>query len=313
MLLPRGVSAQFTECPFPPSLAVADTLDPAGYLPLETGNVWEYVQWSVCCLDRATRSQVVGDTLVNGAEFKILSESHAYFDEGGDLLDPSTVVMREVERRYLTLREGKQVEWTAKDGETVLRDLSMAFQSCAIDPDSGTLTVAWELSATALELKKTGALTEDAPIGKALDEGGVQRLFQYGLGYISGTSTEHAEVLTYARVGELEWGQALVEVVGTEEVPPMATTPGEFQLVNYPNPFASSTSLDFFLPSEGRVTIRIVDVLGRQVDTPLRDDLMAKGRHKITWNAGHLGSGTYFVQLIHENRVVATKGMVLAH
>ena len=65
----------------------------------------------------------------------------------------------------------------------------------------------------------------------------------------------------------------------------------------YPNPFNPSTTLEFSLVKPERVSLRIVDVLGRTVDI-LIDRNIAEGTHSIQWNAAGLPSGIYFAELV---------------
>lgn len=304
-------NAQFAECPFPESVAQADTLDPGGYKPFAPGYVWEYVRWSGCCLDRAIRREVMADTLISGAPYWVLRESHATFDETGDLRDSTTVLRMETLHRYLAVREGLQLEWTPERGEVVVRDLGMDFQSCRDDAGSNTTTVSWALPEASYVLNKAASPSTQPAVGKAFDEGGRQVLFQYGLGYVSSTSGDSVEVLTHAQLGLLEFGFPLSNVFGNPEVPPLRSAPGEVLLENYPNPFATSTTLDFYLPEDGKVTIHVVDILGRRVDVLLSEVLMSSGRHRIMWRPDELASGLYFIQLIHNGHVAATRSSIL--
>jgi hypothetical protein len=65
---------------------------------------------------------------------------------------------------------------------------------------------------------------------------------------------------------------------------------------NYPNPFASSTELRFELPAASRVTLRVYDVLGREVAT-LVDGYRPAGSHTATFTADHFPGGVYFYRL----------------
>jgi hypothetical protein len=59
---------------------------------------------------------------------------------------------------------------------------------------------------------------------------------------------------------------------------------------NYPNPFNPQTVIPFYLPEEGRVTLKIYDIVGRELMTLLDNELHASGRHKISFNAWNLPS-----------------------
>ncbi len=90
-----------------------------------------------------------------------------------------------------------------------------------------------------------------------------------------------------------------ITAVGREEVRRTVTT---FRLSqNYPNPFNPSTRLDYDLPVRSPVSLKIYDLLGREV-LVLVDQTKAAGRFTTTWNGLNssgipVGSGVYFARL----------------
>ncbi|MBC6951107.1 T9SS C-terminal target domain-containing protein, partial [candidate division KSB1 bacterium] len=73
--------------------------------------------------------------------------------------------------------------------------------------------------------------------------------------------------------------------------------PEDFMLEqNYPNPFNPATTIAFYLPRSGRVSLKIIDVAGREVMT-LADRFMKAGRHEATFEAQGIASGVYFYRL----------------
>ncbi len=74
--------------------------------------------------------------------------------------------------------------------------------------------------------------------------------------------------------------------------------PSEFNLSqNYPNPFNATTTIRYTLPKNGHVTIKIYDILGKEVRT-LIDIPQEIGYHTIRWD-GHDNSGTLIASGIY--------------
>jgi hypothetical protein len=66
---------------------------------------------------------------------------------------------------------------------------------------------------------------------------------------------------------------------------------------NYPNPFNPTTELVFSLSVTVRATLKIYDMLGREIAT-LIDEEKYPGRYAVKWDAGNVASGVYFYRLI---------------
>ncbi len=65
---------------------------------------------------------------------------------------------------------------------------------------------------------------------------------------------------------------------------------------NYPNPFNPTTKINFALPKQGFVTLKIYDVLGREVRT-LVNEVKSAGSYTVDFNASEYSSGVYFYKL----------------
>ena len=91
--------------------------------------------------------------------------------------------------------------------------------------------------------------------------------------------------------------------------------PKEFRLnQNYPNPFNPSTIISYALPRNAFVSVKVYDMLGREVKTLLSDE-MAAGIHTVEWKGdenggGRASSGTYLFRIAADN-FVSTKKMIL--
>jgi beta propeller repeat protein len=78
---------------------------------------------------------------------------------------------------------------------------------------------------------------------------------------------------------------------------------------NYPNPFNPNTTISWQIPKDGLVTLKIYDVLGREINTLVNEELNA-GKHTVVFDASGFSSGVYFYQ-IKAGDYIATKKMIL--
>lgn len=73
--------------------------------------------------------------------------------------------------------------------------------------------------------------------------------------------------------------------------------PSKYELSqNYPNPFNPTTNINFDLPVDGSVSIKLFDVAGKEVAT-LLNEVMTAGYHSVVFNASDFSSGIYFYTL----------------
>ncbi|GAB3749922.1 3-coathanger stack domain-containing protein [Spirosoma pomorum] len=66
------------------------------------------------------------------------------------------------------------------------------------------------------------------------------------------------------------------------------------QLAAYPNPFDQSTTIEYYLPSAGKVNLNIVDSQGRIVGHLVQGENQEAGKHTIDWKPENAGTGVYF-------------------
>jgi hypothetical protein len=86
--------------------------------------------------------------------------------------------------------------------------------------------------------------------------------------------------------------------------------PEDFSLSqNYPNPFNPSTVISYRLPVTSFVTLKVCDILGREVATLVNEEKPA-GEYEVEFDGSNLPSGIYFYQL-KAGEFAETKKMIL--
>ncbi|MBV6480035.1 MAG: hypothetical protein HGGPFJEG_02849 [Ignavibacteria bacterium] len=90
--------------------------------------------------------------------------------------------------------------------------------------------------------------------------------------------------------------------------------PDKFSLSqNYPNPFNPATKISYDLPFDGKVSLTIFDITGKEVMNLIKEN-KSSGYYEAVVNASNLSSGVYFYRLILEgngNNFTATKRMMV--
>ncbi len=128
--------------------------------------------------------------------------------------------------------------------------------------------------------------------------------------YFSPNTTYHWRVRGKNTSGVSDWSPVsyfvTAPMTGVEE----EGVPKEFSLSqNYPNPFNPTTMIKFQLPISNYVTLKIYDVLGKEVAT-LFDGEKPAGMYEVQFNASNIPSGVYFYTL-RAGEFIETRKMIL--
>lgn len=103
---------------------------------------------------------------------------------------------------------------------------------------------------------------------------------------------------------ELAGGQVLFDLIDLEKIASVTKVDSKYNQFaahfalnqNYPNPFNPSTSISFSLSSKSFASLKVYDLIGREVATIVSEELPA-GSYSKRWNAAALPSGVYFYRL----------------
>ncbi|MBI5472932.1 MAG: T9SS type A sorting domain-containing protein [Ignavibacteriae bacterium] len=144
----------------------------------------------------------------------------------------------------------------------------------------------------------------------------VYREFIVNIAYVTGETPDTAEIAiavfpfnppshfnSVFTVDDLTWGPA-------SDVKGLGGMPHSFALEqNYPNPFNPTTNIEFQIPKSSFVSLKVYDVLGREVATLVNEEL-TMGKYRAALDGATLPSGTYFYRLEAGN-YSATKRLLL--
>jgi len=87
--------------------------------------------------------------------------------------------------------------------------------------------------------------------------------------------------------------------------------PRNFRLdQNFPNPFNPETTIAYSIPRSGRVQIELFDIRGQKVES-LVDTNQNAGTYQIKWRVGDYSSSVYFYRLKFDDRLIATRKMIV--
>ncbi len=102
-----------------------------------------------------------------------------------------------------------------------------------------------------------------------------------------------------------------VPVITAVETGRDSRVPEKYDLAqNYPNPFNPTTNIEFRIAHSGFVSLKVYDVLGREVRT-LVNEVKQPGSYEVRFDAGELSSGVYFYRIQAGAYISAKKMMLL--
>lgn len=96
----------------------------------------------------------------------------------------------------------------------------------------------------------------------------------------------------------------IAEILKGDEIPQ------EYSTSNHPNPFNPTTTISYQLPENSFVTIKVFDILGKEVAT-LVNEIKPAGYYSVNFNGSKLSSGIY-IYTLSANGIIHTKKMLLA-
>jgi hypothetical protein len=120
-----------------------------------------------------------------------------------------------------------------------------------------------------------------------------------------------AGIMVYAANNRKSYTDSVFSALIVTSVEEEIQKPKQFALMqNYPNPFNPSTTINYSLPESGLITIKIYDLLGREVETLVNEEKSA-GNYSVQFSANNrFTSGVYFYRM-QAGSFTQTKKLIL--
>ena len=276
-----------------------------GWFPLAVGNIWVYNQYwyeywgggpQTITFAGTKNMEVTKDTLIENKNYFIVENEYISFE-----VFPPKMLLRVDSLTGFIYRY-----WEELNGEYIFHNLNAEVGDTIfypLYPENPFYILEYEQPINYL-----GIDTYERMYWENLPCGCYHTLIK-GFGLAKTYFNEFGgseSILKGCVINGVLYGDTTFVVDVEEEQNPIAT---EYKLEqNYPNPFNPSTLISYQLPKTGNVTLKIYDVLGREVAT-LVDEYQNAGSFDVEFNAFHLPSGVYFYQL-KAGEYVETKKMM---
>ena len=177
-------------------------------------------------------------------------------------------------------------------------------------------TLRWNGSDAVMAPDGGSNISISVPMGT---DGGIGGADNSPFGYLLTAHCDFAETIVYNRVVTDSERTAVEDYLASKYNISMVTgiegskegvIPKQFTLSqNYPNPFNPSTILNYSIPISEFVTLKLYDLLGREIET-LVSEQKSPGSYKVNFNGGKLASGVYFYTL-NAGKFWDTKKLIL--
>lgn len=202
------------------------------------------------------------------------------------------------------------VAWTVGNSGTILKLTGSplpveftSFSATVIDRDVNlNWTTATELNNQGFEIQRKTLDGEYVTVAFVEGHGTTQQAQSYAY------SDKNVEFGKYTyRLKQVDFGG---RYYFSDEIEVDARIPSKFALnQNYPNPFNPTTTINYEVAKDSRVTIKVYDVIGNEVAT-LVNEIKPAGTYDVVFDASNLGNGVYFYKLQAGN-FTAVKKLIL--
>jgi hypothetical protein len=123
-------------------------------------------------------------------------------------------------------------------------------------------------------------------------------------------NTENASGTQVGPVGQSAVYGLAMKIDTTSSLKPPEDVPSEFKLgQNYPNPFNPETTINYSIPENSHVTIKVFNILAQEIETIVDED-KTSGNYQVKFYGGNLSTGIYLYEMKAGN-FISVRKMIL--
>ncbi|MEJ5306662.1 MAG: T9SS type A sorting domain-containing protein, partial [Ignavibacteria bacterium] len=151
---------------------------------------------------------------------------------------------------------------------------------------------------------------------KVIEASGFEKKWE-NIGFVKGNGNsnspkQYSFIDNFVSGGKVIYRLKQIDIDGTfsysNEIEVDLKVPKELILYqNYPNPSNPSTTISFTIEKDGPVTLKVYDILGREIVTLVNSELKAGEIHRVKFDGSNLSSGVYFYRLESNNKGLVKK------
>jgi hypothetical protein len=246
--------------------------------PLHSGDIWQYKYSSIIPVDLSVYTYRVGlDTITGGNSYKVIFSSNYITSLERQNGDSVFLYQASMKREVLFFNFSKSIGDTISSTINGKDTMDIVLTGKFIMNYFGVSRRAWSFYVNPLRGSVDIQYTDIV----------VDSLGIVGRNPVYGDPT--------SLVGAVINGKTYGNVVGIHHN--VEHISNDFELLqNFPNPFNPTTTISFSLPSRSFVSLKVFDLLGKEVATIISEE-MPVGKYSKQWNAANVSSGVYFYRL----------------
>jgi hypothetical protein len=242
-------------------------------------------------LERKAQASSTAVTLASGGADEILGNGYDSNDNGNDLVSQSAPNPQNT---------GSAIEDNSS--------LPVEMTSFSATANHLTANIHWstatEVNNFGFEIERKTVHSEWAKIGFVTGVGSSNSLHNYAYSDNVGQAGMYDyRIKQIDKNGGFKYSSVMQVEIGTA---PKVLSLG----ANYPNPFNPTTNIEFSVPNDGRVVLKVYNVLGQEVAILFDGDALAGRLMKTSFDASRLTSGVYFSRLEYNGQAIV-KRMIL--